>query len=362
MAKGFPSGSKSRVNRAGDSVRKASESLEDLSVIDEWRSAHRPVLNTFQAILRNRTRGKDITVAQRHKRKRTIFDKLLRLPRMELSRMDDVAGCRLIFKNIEDLHVFRKDFHKARFSYVRKNQEDKYNYIKSPKSTGYRGIHDIFEYDVNSIAGKNYAGLYVEIQYRTLVQHAWATAVEVIGFITESQPKFQQGDNRYQLAMALASEILARAHENSIGPYPDCPDKKLVEDFLAIDNELHLLTTLNGLNAANESVSEKRNAILIFSAIGELEIKTYRDAPDAQRSLFELEIQYPDHDIVLVKADTSEEVRLAFKTTFLMLVILLSLSKKGVKFCLMQYLLMKLRLFSKYGVQIDVDLHSVNLM
>lgn len=130
LVKGFPGGSKSRVNRAGDSVRKASESVDDLNVIDEWRSAHRPVLNTFQAILRNRTRGKEITVAQRHKRKRTIFDKLLRLPRMELSRMDDVAGCRLIFKNIEDLHAFRKDFHKARFSHIRKNQEDKYNYIK----------------------------------------------------------------------------------------------------------------------------------------------------------------------------------------------------------------------------------------
>ena len=97
LVKAFPGGSKSRVNRAGDSARNSSASLDDLSVIDEWRSAHRPVLNTFQAILRNRTRGKDITVAQRHKRKRTIFDKLLRLPRMELSRMDDVAGCRLIF-------------------------------------------------------------------------------------------------------------------------------------------------------------------------------------------------------------------------------------------------------------------------
>lgn len=31
------------------------------------------------------------------------------------------------------------------------------------------------------------------------------TAVEVIGFITESQPKFRKGDNRYEHAMALAS-------------------------------------------------------------------------------------------------------------------------------------------------------------
>ena len=61
------------------------------------------------------------------------------------------------------------------------------------------------EYDVNSEVGRGLAGLNVEIQYRTLVQHAWSTAVEVIGFITESQPKFQRGDKRYEHAMALAS-------------------------------------------------------------------------------------------------------------------------------------------------------------
>lgn len=113
----FPGGSKSRVNRAGDAVRAGQPSKEDLSVIDEWRAAHRAVLNTFQAILRNRTRGTGIVVAQRHKRKRTIFDKLTRLPGMQLSRMDDVAGCRLIFRNIKDLYSFRTEFHKARFNH-----------------------------------------------------------------------------------------------------------------------------------------------------------------------------------------------------------------------------------------------------
>jgi putative GTP pyrophosphokinase len=88
----FPGGSKSRVNRAGNNVRSNTATLEDLKVIEEWRAAHRGVLNTFQAILRTRTRGTNITVAQRHKRKNTIFDKLQRLPDMQLARMDDVAG------------------------------------------------------------------------------------------------------------------------------------------------------------------------------------------------------------------------------------------------------------------------------
>ena len=312
----FPGGSKSRVNRSGDAIRARKATEADLLVLDEWRAAHRAVLNTFQAILRTRTRDTEIVVAQRHKRKRTIFDKLYRFPGMQLSRMDDVAGCSLIFKNIADLYAFRADLHKARFRHKLRNDLDKYDYIKEPKATGYRGIHDVYEYDVNSEAGKALAGLYVEIQYRTLVQHAWATAVEVIGFITESQPKFQQGDDRYEHAMALASEILARAHEKSKGPFPDMNDKEVVAQFLKLDSELGLMATLRGLNAANKSVTDNKNTILVFSQAGDLEIKSYRDATEALRALFELESRFPDRDIVLVRADKSDEIRVAFRNYF----------------------------------------------
>ena len=315
-AQPFPGGSKSRVNRAGAAIRLRKATVDDLRVIDEWRAAHRAVLNTFQAIIRERARGKGITVAQRHKRRRTIFGKLERLPKMHLSRMDDVAGCRLIFKDANELYSFRTQFLRARFRHYRRNDLDKYDYIKAPKLTGYRGVHDVYEYDVNSAVGKALTGLYVEIQYRTLVQHAWATAVEVIGFITESQPKFQQGDKRFEHSMALASEILARAHEGSKGPFPDRLDRDIATEFLAADQELGLLQMLRALNAADKAVSANRNAILIFSGDKALEVKTFRDAPDALRALFDLERQFPDRDIVLVRADTSEDVRLAFKNYF----------------------------------------------
>lgn len=326
---GFPGGSKSRVNRAGEQVRANTATSEDLHVIDEWRAAHRSVLNTFQAILRGRTRNTGITVAQRHKRRRTIFDKLHRIDKMQLSRMDDVAGCRLIFKDIAALYNFREKLHKARFRHHLRNDVDRYDYIKQPKDTGYRGVHDIYEYDVNSTVGRGLVGLYVEIQYRTLVQHAWATAVEVIGFITESQPKFKRGDKRYERAMALASEILARAHETRNGPFPDLEDRELVEQFLTLDSEIGLLQTLRGLNAADKAVSANRNAILIFSGSGDLEVRSFRDAPEALRALFDLERTMPDRDIVLVRADTSDDVRLAFKNYFSDAVDFISLIDEG---------------------------------
>lgn len=314
----FPGGSKSRVNRAGENVRAGKATADDLAVIEEWRAAHRAVLNTIQAILRERARDAGAKVAQRHKRKRTIFDKLQRLPSMNLSRMDDVAGCRLIFKRTKDLYALRENFHRARFNHKRRNADepDKYDYIKHPKLTGYRGVHDVYEYDVNSDVGKALTGLYIEIQYRTLVQHAWATAVEVIGFITESQPKFQQGDKRFEQAMALASEVLSRAHEGQRGPCPELADRDLVAGFLTAEREINLLATLRSLNAADKTVSAKRNAILIFSEGRPLEVKSYRDATEALANLFELEKQMPDRDIVLVRADTTDEIRLAFRNYF----------------------------------------------
>jgi hypothetical protein len=206
--------------------------------------------------------------------------------------------------------------HTARFKHRRRNEIDKYDYIKSPKKTGYRGVHDIYEYDVNSEHGKDYKGLFVELQYRTFVQHAWATAVEVIGFITESQPKFQQGDDRYEKIMVLASEILARGFEGSRSSLPDISNADLLQEFLDLDNEIGLLKLLRGLNAADAEVSAKRNVILMFTENDKLDVKSYRDAPDALRALFEMERDNPGRDVVLVRADTSDEVRIAFRNYF----------------------------------------------
>ena len=69
----FPGGSKSRVNAAGAAVREGRATFDDQLVIEEWRSAHTAVINTFQALLRNRAKAVGAVVAQRLKRKATIL-------------------------------------------------------------------------------------------------------------------------------------------------------------------------------------------------------------------------------------------------------------------------------------------------
>lgn len=312
----YPGGSKSRVNRAGQSLARDIATIEDSRVFEEWRAAHRGVLNTFQAILRKRARGKKITVAQRHKRRATILDKLHRHSGMALARMDDVAGCRLIFEDIESMLQFRESMHKAHFRHKIKNSIDKYDYVKKAKSTGYRGIHDVYEYDVNSETGEALKGLLVEIQYRTLIQHSWATAVEVIGLITKSQPKFERGDARYTEAMAYASEILSRVYENQKGPFPDLSDRSIVAEFRKLDRELKLLKLLRGVRAADATLTKGGDVILIFNEDGSLEIRSFTSAPLALIDLFSLERKLDQKDIVLVRGATSHDVRLAYQNYF----------------------------------------------
>lgn len=312
----YPGGSRSKVSRAGKAVRDGRETVDDLIAINIWRAAHKPVLNTFQSILRGRTRFTDTVVVQRHKRKSTIFGKLRRYPSMELARMDDVAGCRLIFRDIAALYDFRERIHKARFQHRRRNAIDKYDYIMRPKETGYRGIHDVYEYDVSSATGEASKGLLIELQYRTTVQHAWATAVEVIGFITTSQPKFQQGDKRYEDAMLYASEILARAHESRTSYLHHMSDDDVLQGFIEMDHELKLMTLLRSLNAADAQVKSNKNVILIFSDKAELETESYASATEALRRLFALEQANPEKDIVLVRGDSGDDVRTAFRNYF----------------------------------------------
>jgi putative GTP pyrophosphokinase len=318
VEKSYPGGSRKRVSRAGDAVRDKVQTAADLAVIEQWRAAHAYVLNSFQALLRGRTRNQDIVVAQRHKRRSTITGKLRRHPQMRLHRMDDVAGCRLIFRSIDELNEFRAGLHKARFKHELRNDPDQYDYIKSPKVDGYRGIHDVYKYDVNSVHGEAYKGLQIELQYRTMYQHAWATCVEVVGFVTSSNPKFKSGDERYQRIMTLASEMIARTFESCPGPLSNIDAAELLSEFYQLDVELSFLEMLRALKATNQEFKSNRtNIILIFTEGHPLEIRTYRDATEAMIDLFKLEAETlgSDRDIVFVRGNR-KNVRDAFRNYF----------------------------------------------
>ena len=279
-----PKYSKKAVSKAGARIAAGYGNFQDTLILENWRAAHAYVINTFQANLRRRTRNADAVVGTRLKRRTTIQNKLQRFPSMQLGRMHDIAGCRIIFPTIQELQVFRNDFHRARFNHIRKStDEERWNYIDHPKPDGYRGIHDVYEYNVRSIYGVSWNGLLIEVQYRTLLQHSWATAVEVAGLLTHNNPKFGQGSPELIQIFAIASELLDRQFEDRTSSLPNVPIEQLRESLWELEDQTRILQLFRRVNSKIVDIDFQKNNILIFPFVSmhsdenesELQIESY---------------------------------------------------------------------------------------
>lgn len=317
-----PEYTSSRVAAAGRRIRKGAAASADWEVLENWRRAHAYVLNTFQMRLRN-TRKRfagDVQVAQRHKRLPTIVDKLKREPSMQLSTMHDIAGCRAICTSVDELLQFRSLFLQTRAQHKHTNAASgRFDYIEHPKSSGYRGMHDVFETVLDSESGKRWNGLKVEVQFRTRVQHAWATAVETVDLLNGERAKFGEADPKLQRFFLVASELLARAMENRRGYLSATSDKDVAREFGALNRELGVIRRLTEAVASNPRIDKDKNTILIFHFQGEqrLEIRSFETITPAQRAYSELEKELAGvADVVLVKAERADDLRRSFQNYF----------------------------------------------
>ena len=133
----------------------------------------------------------------------------------------------------------------------------------------------MYAYDVRSAVNSHLKGLLIEIQYRTKFQHSWATAVEIIGHITENQPKFDRGDNKYKEHFALPSEIIARVYEKCEGPRKNLSNKELKKKFLDLEKETKILKTLREIKRKRSKIRVGKNFILNISKDGSLEVESF---------------------------------------------------------------------------------------
>lgn len=314
----YPLHSKTRVTNAGKSIAKNIASTEDWNVFENWRNSHSYILNKFRSTLsRNidERKKKRILVVQRLKRLNTIVDKLKTGRAKDLATMHDLAGCRIIFKTLKELDEYRNRIHKSRFKHVRIDGE-KYNYITNPKSTGYRGIHDVFRYNVASESGGKFNGLLIEIQYRTEVQHAWATAVEISDLINKTRVKFDSGaDPKRERLFVLASEYLARTQENVKGALADITDEELIEELRELESETHIIRSLRTAHKQKVIVPKSRNIVLHFSS-DTLNASGFRSSSLALLKRAELEKDFPQDDVVYVRGSSSDHISSAFRNYF----------------------------------------------
>lgn len=130
----------------------------------------------------------------------SIIEKLNRFGEIELSRMQDIGGLRIVVHTIDDIKKVHDRLLRKTSTLSLSNEKDYIN-TDGPKTDGYRSVHMIFKY--KSKKHPELAQYNIEIQIRTQLQHCWGTTVETLGMI--GKESYKTGIRRVQNKTFLTS-------------------------------------------------------------------------------------------------------------------------------------------------------------
>jgi putative GTP pyrophosphokinase len=260
------------INKAGDIFRNAMATQEELKqayeTLNRWRTLHSYPINTFQSTLRVKLKklDKKAQVASRLKRAPTIVDKLTRVPRIKLSDMQDIAGLRAICTDIAKVNTLFKSYEGTKFSHTLLAKECR-NYIDSPKKSGYRGIHLIYQYRNPKVP--EFDGFRLEIQIRTRLQHIWATAVETAGlFLNEAfKSSLSSIENKSWLEFfEFISSEFAYSEESPILPqHKDVLRSDILKEIKRLASHLKVKDVLNAVKISAEAITNGGGSVNLKS-------------------------------------------------------------------------------------------------
>ncbi|MFC4337593.1 RelA/SpoT domain-containing protein [Salininema proteolyticum] len=291
-----------------------------LAVLNNWRSAHGYPLHVISQHLQRIATDVESSavVARRFKRLPSIVHKLERFPSLHLAKMQDVAGCRVIMPSIEQVRdvdaLLRAALSPHRL--VRHN-----DYLAEPKSSGYRGLHLVYGFHDDGAAQWN--GLHVEIQMRTVLEHAWSTAVETAGLVTAQTLKSSRGHALWLRFFQLASALIA-AREHT-APVPEAPTslRDLRAELKRIDDKIGLLQTLTESSRAfDQSVHAVHDGGFVLLALNpharSLSVTGFATFAAAAAAYEAAEVRMgANMDVVLVGVNAVKRLENAYPNYFL---------------------------------------------
>jgi putative GTP pyrophosphokinase len=173
--------SKTQINKAGDVLRKTAEEhrrpgdeyRDALILVRAYRAAHSYPLTHVTMGLRyhaKKAAGDSwLDIGQRLKQLPTITDKLVRMPKTNLARVQDIGGCRATFLDQATVDATIASIESRAKPGMSWDIVDIDDYVsEKTRPDGYRAKHVIVRKH----------GLQIEMQFRTFAQHNWAELVE----------------------------------------------------------------------------------------------------------------------------------------------------------------------------------------
>lgn len=301
------------------------QSADALALINHWRACHAYPVNTFQATLRARLKkvSSGALVAQRLKRVPSIKKKLEMNSGMQLARMQDIGGLRAVVENLAQVRKLEALYTDGSLTHKLVGTDD---YIANPKESGYRSLHLIYKY--NNPAADLYNGLCLELQIRTKLQHAWATAVETIGSFLNQALKSNEGPADWLeyfkivgAAFALVEKCPTPQAFREMLPEEIFNQCVLAERRLDVRRKLHAYAVAANAISSN-NVGGSYHLIVLDAVERTVAIRSFgkRRLDEATTAYAEAERRALEHDdmqTVLVATDSVQSLRRAYPNYFL---------------------------------------------
>jgi putative GTP pyrophosphokinase len=325
---------KGAINRAGKVLLEWWVSPDDMDLepwaavyrlVKNWRLCHALPLNVIQAGLRGRIRrmglsSRDVIVAQRLKRFPSIMRKLEREPHMELTQMQDLGGCRAILPDIASVRTLYGMYYGHEPLLLEENSSIKpYDYIAHPKPDGYRGIHVVARYHPRKDERLPWDGQRIEIQLRTKLQHAFATAVETVTTFTREPLKFGAGSVEWRRFFSLMGSALALREGTPLVENTPHVEQELIRELRAAATELRVTQRLHGWadmlrTLPRQHIKNFKYLLLVLNTTeNTIAVKGFQNRREAGDAIAEIEqSKRTDLDAVLVWVNSIKNLRAAY--------------------------------------------------
>lgn len=325
-----------RIDAAGDVLIQPAPLWQDdldeaLQVVNHWRSCHSFPLQVIKMTLLKRAKRVDpqALVAQRLKRLESITAKLEREDGMKLSRMHDIGGCRAVVRSVSQVADLVRVYQESHAKNPNRGHEfvKPYDYIAQPKVDGYRSIHLVYKYRSRSEEHSCYNNLRIEIQLRSRLQHAWATAVETVSTFTGQALKSNIGDQDWIRFFALMGSAMALREKRPL--VPNTPNNKveLVREIKALKIALKVDEVLAGWSVAVKRVSARTTDAAAFLLVLNIEKMTLAITPFKSDEMLKASENYikiekdikgnPQMQAVLVSVSSVDALQKAYPNYFL---------------------------------------------
>jgi ppGpp synthetase/RelA/SpoT-type nucleotidyltranferase len=327
-----PNYSRKEVDNAGKTMISPAADIfalsDALEIVNNWRSAHYFPLNTIQNGLRQKALKVDrhSLIAQRIKRRSSIELKLERFPNLPLSQIQDIGGCRAVVQSVSQVSNLVALY---RGSSQKHKLDREYDYINNPKPSGYRSHHRVYLYHSLNKKHDCYNDLKIEIQIRTVLQHAWATAVETVGTFTQQALKASSGEKEWLRFFALMGTAIAHREKSPTVPNTPIDPVVLKDELRSYCNNLGVEARLQAYRKIAKHSGHFQSVLGISYQIlvldsnkGKLHLRSYANGEleKASEDYSNIESQIRDQkglDAVLVSVRSLKALRLAYPNYFL---------------------------------------------